>query len=373
MNKSLAIIICLFSLFLSACTFGVKGMPVKEYLESPESRLLEGQKIRKDMIEEIIELGQVTENRVFTEKRGVPEYRIGPDDILTIKFMKGQDTTESDVVVRPDGKISYSFIDDIMVSGYTANEVDKMLTDALKRYIRHPRIEILVKEYNSKSALLLGQINQYDQRVSGPGRYNLKGKTTLLDLIVIAGGAISGQEYANADLRRVEVVRKGRIYTVNLYDVMFKGDTRQNIIIDNGDIITVPELPYYGERVYILGEVARQGIYRLKDAHDLLAAISIAGGTTHVAVDSDIKIIRDYVKNEKKPIILSVNYDEILKQGDVIQNISLKDGDVVYIPRNAIGDINEFIINTVPLLDYFLYPGEYRDAYFDEDKHLRFK
>jgi len=97
MNKSLAIIICLFSLFLSACTFGVKGMPVKKYLESSESQPLEEQRIMKDMTEEIINMGRVTENSVFTEKRGVPEYRIGPDDILTIKFMKGQDTTERDV------------------------------------------------------------------------------------------------------------------------------------------------------------------------------------------------------------------------------------------------------------------------------------
>ncbi len=55
------------------------------------------------------------------------------------------------------------------------------------------------------------------------------------------------------------------------------------------------------------------------------------------------------------------------------QNATLEDGDVVYVPRTVIGDINEFIVNTVPLLDYMLYPGKYRDAYFNPDTMLRFK
>lgn len=362
-----------FVLSITACFFETKGIPIKEYIVPDSSSVLELQRFKKEMKEEVAGMSRVTENIVFTEKRGIPEYKIGPDDVLLIKKTEGEKTSEYDAVVRPDGMISYDLIDDISVNGLTANEVDEILTNAFKKYIKHPRIEILVKKYNSKSVLLLGQINTYGyiQRICGPGRYNLKRKTTLLDLIVIAGGAISGQEHGNADLRRVEVVRKGKSYTVSLYDVMFKGDNSQNIIIDDGDIVTVPELPTYGERVYVLGEVASQGIYRLKDAHDLLAAISIAGGTTRVAVDSEVKIIRGYVENNREPIILSANYNQILKKGDISQNISLNDGDVIYVPRTAIGDINEFIVNTVPLLDYLLYPGKYRDAYFG-DKHLRF-
>ncbi len=373
--KTVNIILALFAgfsiMFISSCTFEARGIPVKEFRPSKAAEEVDMQR-KKEMGEEVARMSQVTENSVFTERRGIPEYKIGPGDKLIIKFTEGQVSKEYDTIVRPDGRISFSFVDDLMVDGYTAHEVDEMLTNALKRYIRHPRIEIIVKEYKSKSALLMGQINRYDWRVSGPGSYSLDGKITVLDLIVTAGGAISGQEYANADLRRVEVARKGRSYTINVYDVMFKGDSSQNVIVDNGDIITVPELPTYGERVYVLGEVASQGIYRLKDASDLMSAISIAGSTTRVAVDSDIKIIRGYENNREKPIILAANLDEILKKGDMAQNIPLKDGDVVYVPRTAIGDLNEFIANTIPLLDYMLYPGEYRDAYFNPASHLRF-
>jgi len=356
-----------------SCTPQTKGVPVKQYLKTASEATPATRQVRQETREQVAAMSAVTENAVFTEKRGYPEYKIGAGDIITIKFMEGAEVREYVTTVRPDGRISYSFVDDLLVEGLTANEVDEALTEALKRYIRNPRIEITVKEFKSKIALLMGQVNRFDwrERRSGPGRYFLSGKTTLLDLIVMAGGAIMGQEESNADLKRVELVRKGTKYTINLFDVMFRADALQNVIIDDGDIITIPELPTFGERVYVLGQVGSQGIYRLKDAHDLLAAISIAGGTTKVAVDSDVKIIRGYSGENSTPMILSANYDEIVKKGDIAQNISLEDGDVVYVPRTPIGDMNEFIANTVPLLEYMLYPGEYRDAYFDYN-NLRF-
>jgi len=378
-NLFVMIVVSIFISSLLACTSMVRGIPVKEF--GPPRAALEIDQGRQQMIiEEIIKMSQVTENSVFTEKRGVPEYKIGPGDVLTVTSWHGPKSTPFTAMVRPDGKISYSYFDDIPVAGHTAYEVDNILTDAMKKYIRNPRIDVAIKEYKSKSALLSGQINQLRTGISGPGKYPLKGKTRILDLMVMAGGpiltetqgAVVGQISGSADLRHVEVVRKGKKYTLNIYRTMFKGDMSQNIVLDDGDIITVPELPTFGERVYVFGEVTAQGLYRLKDAPDLLAAISQAGGTTMVAVDSDVKIIRAYEPGKRKPIVLSANLDQILKKGDIAQNIPLKDGDVVYVPRTAIGNINQFIANTVPLLDYLFYPGRYRDAYW-QTQRLRFK
>ncbi len=377
--RTASIILALFVgfsvMFISSCTFEAKGIPVKEFRPTKAAEEADMQR-KKEMEKEVARMSQVTENSVFTERRGVPEYKIGPGDVLIITFWDGAKPVPYTTAVRPDGKISYSYMDDITVAGRTSHEVDEILTNALRKYIRNPRIDVEVKEYRSKTALLFGQINRLDTSIAGigtgPGKYPLRGKMRILDLIVMAGGPISGEEFANADLRRVEVVRKGESYTVNLYKAMFQGDVSQNIVIDNGDIITVPELPTYGERVYVFGEVQTQGIYRLKDAYDLLAAVSKAGGTTRVAVNSDVKIIRGYEENRENPIILSANLDQILKKGDIAQNVSLQNGDVVYVPRTAIGDINEFIVNTTPLLDYLLYPDKYRDAYFNPDTMLRF-
>ncbi len=367
---------------ISACsaTLEAPGIRIKDFKEPSAMRTADVQAQQQREAEEIVRLSQVRENSVFTERNGIPEYIIGPGDILTINMWlpysigtadrsriseEGYKQNTYTVLVRQDGKISYLFGDDIPVAGLTLNEMRTLLTNQLKTYIRNPRIELLIKEYKSKSALLFGQINILQQGTSGPGKYPLIGKTTALDLIVTAGGAISGRDTTNADMRNVEIVRKGRRYTLNLYNAMFRGDITQNIILDDGDIVTVPELPTFGERVYVFGEVNKQGIYRLKDASDLLAAIGNAGSTTAVAVKSDIKIIREYKERPGKPIILSANLDEILKRGDLSQNIGLRDGDVVYVPRQVIGDINEFIINTTPLLEYlFKYPRGYTDAYF---------
>jgi len=397
MTGKKALILCgLLALIMCAsCTFEARGIPVARYKDTVlATQVSEAE--RRQMLEEIRAMSTVQENSVFTEKRGIPEYIIGPGDILTINFWEGPKVNTYDAIVRPDGKISYSFVDNLTVIGFTANEVREILISELKRYIRQPRLEVIVKEYKSKSALLFGQINILQQGVSGPGKYPLKGKVSVLDLIVIAGGPTMGRgagvtgmsasnvvatsvgamsipESGNADLRKVELVRRGRKYTLNLYDAMFRGDVSQNVIVDNGDIVTVPELPTFGERIYVFGEVRTQGIYRLKDASDLLAAVSISGGMTQIAIKSDIKIIREYVERGGKPLIISADMDELLKRGDMSQNVALKNGDVVYVPRRTIGDINEFITNTVPLLDYLFYPGRYRDYYFDPNSHLRIR
>ncbi len=359
------------AILLSSCAFEARGIPVKEF--RPMTAVEEAEtKQKNESKEEIARASQVKENSAFTERRGVPEYIIGPGDILTINLREGAKVNTYDALVRPDGKISYSFIDNIMVSGHTASEVTELLIEALKKYIREPRLDIVIKEYKSKSVLLFGQINILQQGTSGPGKYPLLGKTRVLDLVVAAGGAVSGQDKGNADLRNVELVRQGERYTLNLYNAMFRGDVSDNIVLDSGDIVTVPEMPTFAERVYVFGQVASQGILKLKDSQDLLTAIALSGGTTPVAVKTDIKIIREYEERQGKPVIFSANLDQILLQGDLAQNIRLKDGDVIYVPRSVIGDINEFIANISPMLD-FIYnrPSDFRTNFLKDQNKLR--
>ncbi len=368
---------------LSACTggFSASAIPAARYLADREALEKKEEIISVETMAEIKQMSLVTSNSVFTERRGYPEYIIGPRDVLTIIFWEGPNPKPYETTVRPDGKISYSFADNVEVAGHTTSEITDILTRALQVYIKAPRLEITVKEYRSKSALLSGQINILNTGTSGPGKYNLKGKTSVLDLIVLAGGPIIGRgsparggsgaigaggvPTGDADMKKVELVRKGKKFTLNLYDAMFKGDMSQNVILEDGDVVTVPELPIFGERIYVFGEVNQEGIYRLKDASDLLSALSNANGLTRIAVKTDIKIIRGYEERKRKPIIISVNYWDIVKRGDLSQNFQLLNGDVVFVPRTAIGDVNEFILNTTPLLDYLFYPGRYRDSYMN--------
>ena len=375
-RRLFSFLIVLVPFFLSSCTVEAPGISVKTYREPAAVSDLE-QRQQKEMTEAVQQMSKVQGNSVFTEKYGVPEYLVGPGDVLAINYWipsreEGFKQSQYTTTVRPDGRISFIYADDILVGGHTASEIKKTLTELAQKYMREPRIEVMVKEFKSKGALLFGQINILQQGTSGPGRYPLFGKTRVLDLIVTAGGAISGKDTGNADLRQVELVRQGRKYTLNLYNAMFRGDVGDNVVLDNGDIVTVPEMPTFAERVYVFGQVNSQGILRLRDSQDLLTAIAISGGTTPVAIKSDIKIIREYKERQGRPLILSANLDDILLQGDLSQNIRLKDGDVIYVPRSVIGDINEFITVLTPSLD-FLYnrPSDFRTRYLLDQNRLR--
>ncbi|MFH1937769.1 MAG: hypothetical protein ABIK52_09420 [Bacteroidota bacterium] len=138
------------------------------------------------------------------------------------------------------------------------------------------------------------------------------------------------------------------------------------MIIDDKDIVRLPKLPEFGERVYVLGEVANQGVYSLQNAQDLLGAIALAGSITRLAVEENTLIVREYEPG-KKPVIMMADLKAIMREGDLSQNIPLRNGDLVYVPRMVIGDINDWIANTTPLLDYLLYPRRYVDAYFTRD------
>ena len=391
--------ILLFS--LSSCTNRLtiesRGLPANEYEASKAAEALAEAGKQKENLAAVSRLSKVKENSVFTEKRGIPEYIVGPDDILMINFWSiavgGAQTFEGfkqisyNVEVRADGKISYMYGDDIHVSGLTTNEIQQKLIAGLKAYFRNPRLEVLVKEYKSKYATLFGQINTLPTGGSGPGRYALSKKTTVIDLISKAGGPITGRaQYAtqqsstgasyqtmieNADLTKVELLRKGKTYTFNLYQAMFYGDETQNPVVDAGDVVTVPPEPYFADRIYVFGQVGTVGILRLKDAPDLLAAIALSGGMSSAAIRTDVKIIREYKERQGKPLIISANLNKALYQGDMSQNVKLVRGDVVYVPRMVIGDINEFITNTTPLLNYLLLPGTYRSTYMLDQNRLR--
>jgi protein involved in polysaccharide export with SLBB domain len=376
-KRLLSLLIPIISFFsMQSCTVEAPGISVKTYRE-PAIISEAADKQQKEMTEAIQQMSGIKENSVFTEKYGIPEYIVGPGDVITINYWtpsrdEGFKQSIYTTAVRPDGRISFIFADDIKVSGYTAGEIKKILTGLAQKYMREPRIEVMVKEYKSKGALLFGQINVLQQGTSGPGRYPLLGKTKVLDLIVAAGGAISGQNTGNADLRQVELIRQGKRYSLNLYNAMFRGDVSDNVVLDNGDTVTVPEMPTFAERVYVFGQVNSQGILKLKDSQDLLTAIALSGGTTPVAVKADIKIIREYQERQGRPLILSANLDQILMQGDLAQNIRLKDGDVIYVPRSVIGDINEFITVLNPSLD-FLYnrPSTFRTNYMLDQNKLK--
>lgn len=356
-------------LSVSSCSSStaVMGTPVKELNLSKKGDI--GEVVSRGNRDDVAEFSGVKENEVFRELDGVPEYRIGALDVLEINSYLGDKVNTTSVTVNSRGAISYSFLDDLEAAGLTPSELDDAITKGLSNYIRNPRIDVLVKEFNSKSAMVLGefaslQTTNYMQ--AGSGRISLKGKTTLLDLIAEARGYT-----VDADIKNTKLIRGGQTYMINLFDIIERGDLSQNVIIDDGDTVEIPELPQFGERVYVLGEVVKQGIYPLKDAKDLLAAVSLAGSFTRYAKEENTLVMRGYGP-DKDPLVMMSDLKALLREADLGQNVHLEDGDLVYVPRMKIGDVNDWVENIRPILDVLLWPGQMGRYYSDDESLFAF-
>jgi len=343
-------------MILSCGTVAVKGTPVKE-LVATKPELAQMKKATETETLELAKMSKVTENSVFDTIDGIPEYRIGPLDILEINSRVGEKTVTTLVTVNGLGKINYSFLDDLKIAGVTPTQLDALLTKGLSAYIKNPRIDVMVKEYRSKSALALGEFSLLrggTNAQTGSGQIFLKGKTTLMDFIALAHGYT-----VRGDIRRLKLIRKGKTYVINIYDIIAQGNQNLNVIINAGDTVDISELPDVDEKVFIMGEVASQGVYDLKNADDLLSAIALAGKFTDEAKEENTLIVRA-TEPGKKPIVMMADCEALLERADLSQNIKLRDGDLVYIPRMVIGDLNKWIRNLDPLLDWVFW-SKYND------------
>jgi polysaccharide export outer membrane protein len=156
------------------------------------------------------------------------DYRIGPEDLLNIGVWKNEALSRQ-VPVRPDGMISLPLLNDVRAEGLTPMELRDMLTRRFAQYVASPEVSVIVQEVRSPKASVLGS-------VAHPGRYDLKGRTTVLDLLAAAGGLT---EFASPS--RIVVLRDGgtsvRRIRFNYEKAVKNGD--ENFELRPGDIILV--------------------------------------------------------------------------------------------------------------------------------------
>ena len=163
-----------------------------------------------------------------------PDYVIGPDDVLRIDFWRDKDLS-SDVVVRPDGKISLQLINDVQASGLTPEQLRLAVTAAASRFVEDPTVTVVVKQINSRKVFIVGQ-------VSKPGPYPLGGPMTLVQLIAMAGGLNEFADRENIVIVRAERRPDGEPVSVrvNYDDLMKRKNLKQNIELKPGDTVMVP-------------------------------------------------------------------------------------------------------------------------------------
>ncbi|MDX1708058.1 MAG: FG-GAP-like repeat-containing protein, partial [Desulfobacterales bacterium] len=220
---------------ICAANFG-EGIQILTTNSGPALRTRHMEIQQLESADRLAALAVPTENKVFKTTDGFIEYKMGPGDILEITHWEGTKATKEEILVRPDGKISFRFVEDIPVNGLTARELDQQLTQRLKSYIRKPKIDVVIKQYKSKSVTLLGAIAFRNAAGTGPGEYRLTGRTTLLEMVTKAGGPAE-----NADLSGVNIRREsGETISVNLFKAIQQGDPGKDFILDNRDVVFIP-------------------------------------------------------------------------------------------------------------------------------------
>lgn len=162
-------------------------------------------------------------------------YVIGPDDVLDVSVWGNTEISRT-VPVRPDGRISLPLLNDIQAGGLSPMELRDAVTKALTPYMSDPSVSVLVKEIHSVKVTVMGEVKT-------PGRYEIKDRATLLDVLAMAGGFT---EFANRDAiavlrreggrsRRVRV-DYGKLTAINGAN----GEIGSNFCVRAGDVVVVP-------------------------------------------------------------------------------------------------------------------------------------
>ncbi len=248
------------------------------------------------------------------------EYKIGPKDLLIIRVFQVPELNTT-VRVGEDGTITLPLLGKISVGGLTRYQLERKIAGLLSRkFVKNPQVTVFIKEYRSRTALIMGAVRK-------PGSYEIVGKTTLLQLIAMAGGITS------AARDRIIVIRnqdgRQRSLIIPIADLLLEGKVKENIEILPGDVVNIPG--QINIEVYVFGQVRNPGVVSLPlgSGTTVLQAIAKAGGFTERAKKSSVLIRR---REEGREKIIVVNIKAILR--GKAQNIKLKPYDVIYVPES---------------------------------------
>jgi polysaccharide biosynthesis/export protein len=172
---------------------------------------------------------QAADKLTSVAKPGNSAYKIGPLDVLNVSVFKVPDL-EKTVQVSEGGTINYPLIGDIPAAGRTAHELEHDLTQKLGgKYLKNPQVTVFVREYNSQRVTVTGSSKQ-------TGIYPLKGNTTLMQVLAVAGDV--NPDIASGEIvvfRTIDGQRKAAKFDI---DAIKSGKT-EDPLMQPGDVVVV--------------------------------------------------------------------------------------------------------------------------------------
>lgn len=238
-------------------------------------------------------------------------YRLGAGDEVIIDIW-GTNQVSIQETISPDGAINIENLGLIFLNGMTVNQATSYLRKELNSIYaglsgENPTSQIKVSLGNSRTI----QVNVMGE-VYQPGTYSLSAFSTVFHALYSAGGVSD-----IGSLRNIQVARNGKkIATVDVYDFIMHGKTKDDINLQEGDVIIVPP---YEALVKIEGNVKRPMKYEMKNEETVATLLKYAGNFASDAYTRSMKLVR---QNGKEYQIFTVDNMDFsvfkLKDGDVL-------------------------------------------------------
>lgn len=258
------------------------------------------------------------------------EYTIGPGDVIQIDLFGTRDA-QYRLVVNRNGMLNFPGLGPISVSGLDFESLREEILLRVRNQMMGVEASITLEALRSIRVFVLGDVER-------PGSYTVSGFSTITNALFLGGGV---REIGS--LRSIEHKRAGQtISTLDLYDLLLRGDTRADARLEQGDAIFVPPV---GRTVAVVGEVKRPAIYELRGDLTLAEALSLAGGTLPTASLEWLKVERQ--TSGQGITVQDVRFDDM--RTELVQ-----DGDFV-----RVLPITEQFPNSLELSGHVNEPGRY--------------
>ena len=235
------------------------------------------------------------------------EYKIGPQDVLNIIVWDhpeltiptgGQRPAEEDGHrVSSKGTIFYPYVGLVDVAGKTTEQIRLILTKRLSKYIRKPQLDVRVVGFNSQKVQVAGAVDR-------PDSYPITDVALMLsDVVNIAGG-----NNERADIQSVILTRNGINTHFNLIHRYYRGDSSEDIMLKNDDIVYVPVNTVH--KVFVMGEVEKQATLPLIDGQLTLADALASSGVDQLTADNERIFVLRKGKDFSKPTAYHLDASE---------------------------------------------------------------
>lgn len=226
-----------------------------------------------------------TTSLVFEPNLRIPppsNYMLGPDDEIIISVY-GYSEKKYSLTINELGEIYIPNVGPLFLSGLTLEQATDKIRDKLASTIYKA-----IRSGQTKVQVTLGKIRSIRVTVIGqakrPGTYTVSSLTTLYNILYLCGGPTDMGSY-----RDIEVIRGNEKRTADLYDFLVYGNQKDNILLQEGDVVRIP---YYENRVTLLGNVKRTGRYEMQDGETFQNLLKYSGGFTDNAYRGAVTVER---------------------------------------------------------------------------------